>query len=61
MSKTNIKAPIARKNLNQPTVLVTHSVNITTFTQIYPQPGQMAVVKRSEPGALFVFGRIETY
>jgi phosphohistidine phosphatase SixA len=55
-----LKSWIALQNLDQPTVLVTHQVNITGLTQIYPGSGEMIVVKRSESGALAVLGRIET-
>ncbi len=55
-----LKDWIAGQNFDEPTVLVTHQVNITGLTQIYPGSGEMIVVKRSESGALVVLGRIET-
>ena len=51
---------IGRQSLDQPLVLVTHQVNITAMTGIYPESGEMVLVKRSDSGELSVLGRIET-
>ena len=51
---------IATQTLDQPLVLVTHQVNITALTQIFPQSGEMVVVGRSASGELTVLGSIET-
>ena len=48
------------QRLDQPTVLVTHQVNITGLTQVYPGSGEMILVGRSASGELSVVGRIET-
>ncbi|NNK93675.1 MAG: histidine phosphatase family protein [Desulfobacterales bacterium] len=48
------------QSLDQPTVLVTHQVNITALTDIYPGSGEMVIVKRLDSGALSVLGRIQT-
>ena len=48
------------QSLDQPTVLVTHQVNITALTGIYPGSGEMVIVKRTGSEALSVLGRIET-
>lgn len=52
---------IDSQNLDQPTVLVTHQVNITALTQVYPGSGEMIIVARSATGKLSVLGSIETY
>lgn len=51
---------INNQSLDQPTVLVTHQVNITALTDIYPGSGEMVIVKRLDSGALSVLGRIKT-
>ena len=51
---------IANQTLDQPLVLVTHQVNITALTQIFPGSGEMVIVGRSASGELGVRGRIET-
>lgn len=51
---------INNQSLDQPTVLVTHQVNITALTDIYPGSGEMVIVKRLDSGALSVLGRIQT-
>lgn len=55
-----LKKWINGQNLDQPTVLVTHQVNITALTDIYPGSGEMVIVKREDSGALSVLGRIQT-
>ena len=52
---------IDSQSLDQPTVLVTHQVNITALTQVYPGSGEMIIVGRSAAGELSVLGSIETY
>ena len=39
-------------------VMVTHQVNITALTGIFPASGEMIVVAREADGALAVRGRI---
>ena len=51
---------LASQSLATPLVLVTHQVNITALTGVYPTSGELVVVKRSEGGALSVVGTIET-
>ena len=47
-------------DLSLPTVLVTHQVNITALTGVYPSSGELIFVKVAEDGALSVTGRIKT-
>ena len=46
--------------LGEPVVLVTHQVNITALTGVYPGSGELVIVRRSETGDLTVVGTIET-
>ena len=48
------------QSLEGPLVLVTHQVNITALTGIYPRSGEMVILQRSRNGAFSVIGRIET-
>ena len=49
-----------KQALNEPIVLVTHQVNITALTGIYPGSGELVIVRRAENGELAVAGTIET-
>lgn len=42
-----------------PRLLVTHQVNITELTGVYPASGEMVVVHQSKAGELTVVGRIQ--
>ncbi|WP_282606989.1 histidine phosphatase family protein [Pelagibius sp. Alg239-R121] len=46
--------------LEGPIVLVTHQVNITALTGIYPRSGEMVILQRIGDGGLLAAGRIET-
>jgi len=46
--------------LSEPIVLVTHQVNITALSGVYPGSGELVIVRRSETGDLTVVGSIET-
>jgi len=41
-----------------PLVLVTHQVNITALTEVYPRSGEMVVARRDENGNIRVLGTI---
>ena len=43
-----------------PLVLVTHQVNITALTGIYPDSGELVIVRVNEEGQLVPAGRIKT-
>mgnify|MGYP001188979903 FL=1 len=47
---------IAAADLSRPVVLVTHQVNITALTGIFPAEGEVLILRR-EPGGLAVVGR----
>jgi phosphohistidine phosphatase SixA len=51
---------IAEADLDRPIVLVTHQVNITALTGVYPASGELVIVRRTDDGALAVAGTIET-
>jgi phosphohistidine phosphatase SixA len=51
---------IASRDLKVPTVLVTHQVNITALTGVYPDSGELVVLRRADDGALSVVGTIAT-
>ena len=49
---------LLKRDLSQPTVLVTHQVNITTLTGVYPASGEMVIARRGEKGELKVVGTL---
>jgi phosphohistidine phosphatase SixA len=51
---------LAARDLNQPLLLVTHQVNITALTNVYPRSGEMVIVRRDASGAFSVVGTIPT-
>ena len=51
---------LASQDLIEPTILVTHQVNITALTDIFPSSGEMIVIRRLDSGELDVLGRIAT-
>ena len=55
-----LKQWLAQQDLSQPLVLVTHQVNITALTGIFPSSGELVIVHRSQTGEISVIGTIET-
>ncbi len=55
-----LKAWLKDQDLRFPHVLVTHQVNITALTGVYPGSGELVIVRRSVKGGLTVVGTIET-
>ena len=51
---------IIKQDLGQPLVLVTHQVNITSLTDVYPSSGELVIVARRELGGFSVLGTIRT-
>ena len=51
---------LGTQDLDLPMVLVTHQVNITALTGIYPDSGELVIVHRSDSGEIKVIGTIET-
>lgn len=48
------------QDLDHPLILVTHQVNITALTGVYPDSGELVVVHRSCSGDIQVVGTIQT-
>jgi phosphohistidine phosphatase SixA len=53
-----LKEWLAGQNVPEPLVLVTHQVNITALTGVYPASGEMVVIGRSDSGEIAVAGTI---
>ena len=51
---------IAKQELTAPLILVTHQVNITALTNVFPQSGELVIVRRSKTGTLLVVGTIRS-
>lgn len=51
---------IAVQDLDEPLVLVTHQVNITALTGIFPNSGEMVIIRRSSGAEIEVVGTIKT-
>lgn len=51
---------IAEQALREPLVLVTHQVNITALTDVYPRSGELVVIRRGQSGEIQVVGTIRT-
>lgn len=49
---------LANRALDTPHVLVTHQVNISALTDVYPAEGTLVIVRRSEAGKISVIGTI---
>ncbi len=52
---------LSHQQMNEPLILVTHQVNITALTGVYPSSGEIVVVERNEQVGLKVLGSIKTY
>jgi len=50
---------LAKQDPIEPLVLVTHQVNITALTDVYPAEGTLVVIRLSDAGALSVVGTID--
>jgi len=51
---------LASQPLSQPIVLVTHQVNISALTNVYPTSGELVVVRLGKDGEISVVGTIKT-
>lgn len=51
---------LASQDLDGPLVLVTHQVNITALTGIYPASGELVVIRHSKNGNISIIGSIKT-
>jgi len=57
---TKLREWLNKQPLREPIVLVTHQVNMTALTGVYPGSGELVIVRRAETGELVVVGTIET-
>ena len=46
--------------LTEPVILVTHQVNITAFSGVYPGSGEIVVMRRDEDGRFHLAGSVST-
>jgi hypothetical protein len=51
---------LTEQNLDEPLVLVTHQVNITALTGVYPTSGELVVIRPSESDRISVVGTVKT-
>ena len=55
-----LRAWIAKQDLTRPLVLVTHQVNVTALSGVYPASGEMVVMRRTAGGKLSKVGSLRT-
>ena len=48
------------QDLHHPAILVTHQVNITALTGVYPDSGELVIVQQTHTGDMRVIGTIGT-
>lgn len=53
-----LEAWLADRRAGEPLVLVTHQVNITALTGVYPRSGEIVVARREPDGTVTVLGRL---
>lgn len=51
---------LSQQQLARPLILVTHQVNITAFSSIYPESGEIVLMRRDGDGQFQVAGTIRT-
>ena len=51
---------LSSKDLSQPVILVTHQVNITALSGVYPESGEIILIRRNTNGTFEVTARIPT-
>jgi hypothetical protein len=56
----SLKAWLANRSAPVPAILVTHQVNITALTDVYPDAGEIVVVRATRAGAITVVGTLKT-
>lgn len=55
----DLKAFLQQRTSKRPLVLVTHQVNITELTDVYPASGEMVFVRGDANGGFDVVGRAQ--
>jgi len=56
----SLKLWLSQREIHMPLILVTHQVNITSLTGVYPSSGEIVVVKKDAQMELKVLGSIKT-
>ena len=56
----SLKIWLSQREMDMPLVLVTHQVNITALTGVYPSSGEIVVVEKDAQMGLKVLGSIKT-
>jgi broad specificity phosphatase PhoE len=51
---------LSSKDLSRPVILVTHQVNITALSGVYPESGEIVLIQRKANGSFDVTARIQT-
>ena len=54
-----LKTWLNSKDIKTPLILVTHQVNVTAFTDIFPGSGEMIIVRKEGSGEFTVLGSID--
>jgi len=54
-----LREKIAGMDLSQPVVMVTHQVNITSLTSVFPSSGEIVVLRRLDEGEIDVVGTVD--
>jgi len=54
-----LREKIAGMDLSEPIVMVTHQVNITRLTDVFPSSGEIVVLRRAEDGEVDVVGTVD--
>lgn len=57
---SQLKDWLFRLNDKTPIILVTHQVNITALTEVYPSSGEIIVVRMTGLGGVKIVGRVST-
>ena len=52
---------LTQQRIDEPLILVTHQVNITALTGVYPSSGEIVILEKNAQVGLKVLGSIETY
>jgi phosphohistidine phosphatase SixA len=55
----DLRETIAGMDLSRPVVMVTHQVNITRLTDVFPSSGEIVVLRREADGDLVVLGTVD--
>jgi phosphohistidine phosphatase SixA len=53
-----LRQEMSKMDLSRPVVLVTHQVNVTAFSGVYPRSGEMVLMRRMPDGEFETMGRL---